>query len=49
MELTVSVGLIALGFGAFALAVRHLPVFPAQHRVPAAVEEEPPLAAAVPG
>ncbi len=28
MEVTVSVGLVALGFAAFALAVRYLPVFP---------------------
>lgn len=31
MELTVSLGLVALGFAAFALAVRHLPIFP-EHR-----------------
>jgi len=28
MEVTVSVGLVAMGFAAFALAVRYLPVFP---------------------
>jgi len=28
MELTVSVGLVALGFTLFALAVRYLPIFP---------------------
>jgi Ni/Fe-hydrogenase subunit HybB-like protein len=28
MEVTVSVGLVAIGFAAFALAVRYLPVFP---------------------
>jgi Ni/Fe-hydrogenase subunit HybB-like protein len=28
MELTVSLGLVALGFGLFALAVRWLPIFP---------------------
>jgi Ni/Fe-hydrogenase subunit HybB-like protein len=31
MELTVSLGLVAMGFAAFALAVRHLPIFP-EHR-----------------
>jgi Ni/Fe-hydrogenase subunit HybB-like protein len=28
MEVTISLGLVALGFGAFTLAVRHLPIFP---------------------
>jgi Ni/Fe-hydrogenase subunit HybB-like protein len=28
MEITVSLGLVALGFAAFALAVRYLPIFP---------------------
>jgi Ni/Fe-hydrogenase subunit HybB-like protein len=28
MEITVSLGLVALGFALFALAVRYLPVFP---------------------
>jgi Ni/Fe-hydrogenase subunit HybB-like protein len=28
MEITVSVGLVAIGFAVFALAVRHLPIFP---------------------
>jgi Ni/Fe-hydrogenase subunit HybB-like protein len=28
MEVTISLGLVALGFGAFRLAVRHLPIFP---------------------
>jgi hypothetical protein len=28
MEVTVSLGLVGLGFVLFALAVRHLPVFP---------------------
>jgi Ni/Fe-hydrogenase subunit HybB-like protein len=28
MELTVSVGLVAIGFAVFALAVRYLPIFP---------------------
>jgi Ni/Fe-hydrogenase subunit HybB-like protein len=28
MEVTVSAGLVAIGFAAFALAVRHLPIFP---------------------
>jgi len=32
MELTVSLGLVALGFTLFALAVRYLPVFPAPTR-----------------
>lgn len=33
MELSVSVGLVALGFAAFRLAVRHLPIFP-RHGAP---------------
>jgi Ni/Fe-hydrogenase subunit HybB-like protein len=32
MELTVSLGLVALGFTLFAFAVRYLPVFPAPVR-----------------
>ena len=32
MEVVVSVGLVAIGFAAFALAVRFLPVFPASRR-----------------
>jgi Ni/Fe-hydrogenase subunit HybB-like protein len=32
MEVVVSVGLVAIGFAAFALAVRFLPVFPAHAR-----------------
>lgn len=35
MELTVSFGLVAMGFAAFALAVRHLPIFPVHHPVSA--------------
>ena len=35
MEVVVSVGLVAIGFAAFALAVRFLPVFPDPRRVPA--------------
>jgi len=35
MEVVVSVGLVAVGFAAFALAVRFLPVFPAHARGPA--------------
>lgn len=34
MELTVSLGLVALGFAAFALAVRYLPIFPEPVRAP---------------
>ncbi len=51
MELTVSVGLVAMGFAAFALAVRHLPVFPAHGHGPAvpAGEEEPSAARAAGG
>jgi Ni/Fe-hydrogenase subunit HybB-like protein len=36
MEVMVSVGMVAIGFAAFALAVRFLPVFPADTRAPAA-------------
>jgi Ni/Fe-hydrogenase subunit HybB-like protein len=32
MEVLVSLGLVAIGFAVFALAVRYLPVFPAEHR-----------------
>jgi len=35
MEVMVSVGLVAIGFAAFALAVRFLPVFPAPPGAPA--------------
>ena len=35
MEVTVSVGLVAMGFAAFALAVRYLPVFPPHAAKPA--------------
>jgi Ni/Fe-hydrogenase subunit HybB-like protein len=35
MEVTVSVGLVAMGFAAFALAVRYLPVFPPHAEEPA--------------
>lgn len=34
MELTVSVGLVAIGFALFALAVRYLPIFPEHGRSP---------------
>jgi Ni/Fe-hydrogenase subunit HybB-like protein len=34
MELTVTLGLVALGFAAFALAVRYLPIFPEPVRAP---------------
>jgi Ni/Fe-hydrogenase subunit HybB-like protein len=34
MEVSVSLGLVALGFVLFALAVRHLPVFPEPGRRP---------------
>jgi Ni/Fe-hydrogenase subunit HybB-like protein len=36
MEITVSLGLVALGFAAFALAVRYLPIFPEAAAHPAA-------------
>jgi len=36
MEVVVSVGLVAIGFAAFGLAVRYLPVFPEHARPPAA-------------
>jgi Ni/Fe-hydrogenase subunit HybB-like protein len=29
MEMVVTVGLVAVGFAAFALATKHLPIFPA--------------------
>jgi Ni/Fe-hydrogenase subunit HybB-like protein len=32
MEVLVSLGLVAIGFAVFALAVRYLPIFPAEHR-----------------
>jgi len=52
MEVTVSVGLVAIGFAVFALAVRYLPIFPS-HAIPAAavegVEDEGATAAAVVG
>ncbi|HUK64628.1 MAG TPA: NrfD/PsrC family molybdoenzyme membrane anchor subunit, partial [Dongiaceae bacterium] len=42
MELTVSVGLVAIGFAVFALAVRYLPIFP-EHRSESSVPAgEPP-------
>jgi Ni/Fe-hydrogenase subunit HybB-like protein len=40
MELTVSIGLVALGFAAFALAVRYLPIFPEHAHGPAHREPE---------
>jgi len=39
MEITVSVGLVAIGFAAFAAAVRYLPIFP--ERIPAPAERQP--------
>jgi Ni/Fe-hydrogenase subunit HybB-like protein len=47
MEITVSVGLVAIGFAAFALAVRYLPIFPARGHGPGALaaSEEPPAPA----
>jgi Ni/Fe-hydrogenase subunit HybB-like protein len=36
MEVVVSVGLVAIGFAAFAFAARYLPVFPAHGHAPAA-------------
>jgi Ni/Fe-hydrogenase subunit HybB-like protein len=50
MELTVSLGLVALGFAAFALAVRYLPIFPEPARAPGrgrAVDERTEIAAGV--
>ena len=42
MELTVSVGLVALGFVVFALVARTLPIFPpAASEEPAAADDEP--------
>jgi Ni/Fe-hydrogenase subunit HybB-like protein len=50
MEVTVSVGLVALGFAAFVLAVRWLPIFPERRVEPARFEAaELPAAAALPG
>jgi Ni/Fe-hydrogenase subunit HybB-like protein len=34
MELTISVGLVAIGFAVFALAVRYLPIFPERSHAP---------------
>jgi Ni/Fe-hydrogenase subunit HybB-like protein len=54
MEVVVSVGLVAIGFAAFALAARYLPIFPAHgHATPgtgpgAATGSEPAVSAAVP-
>ena len=39
MELTVSIGLVAIGFAAFALAVRYLPIFP-EHRAAQVLAED---------
>jgi Ni/Fe-hydrogenase subunit HybB-like protein len=41
MEVMVSVGLVAIGFAAFALAVRSLPVFPARRPGPETPGGEP--------
>src|SRR5262245_23031362 len=52
MEMTVSVGLVALGFAAFGLAARLLPIFPerrSHHAGPAGPFEEEPGTATVPG
>jgi len=40
MEMTVSVGLVAIGFAVFALAARFLPIFPERAREPAALAPE---------
>jgi Ni/Fe-hydrogenase subunit HybB-like protein len=39
MEIVVSVGLVGLGFAAFALAVRYLPIFP-ERRIPPGAEQQ---------
>jgi Ni/Fe-hydrogenase subunit HybB-like protein len=51
MELTVSIGLVAMAFVAFALAVRYLPVFPEHRAAPGAMGdgEEPAAADAASG
>jgi Ni/Fe-hydrogenase subunit HybB-like protein len=49
MEMTVSVGLVAIGFAAFALAARYLPIFPEPAHATAEHGEEPEAAAAVHG
>jgi Ni/Fe-hydrogenase subunit HybB-like protein len=51
LELSVSVGLVAVGFATFALAVRYLPVFPPHASTPAeeTAVEPPRVASAVPG
>jgi Ni/Fe-hydrogenase subunit HybB-like protein len=50
MEITVSVGLVAIGFAVFALAVRYLPIFPAHGHGPAThVTSEEPRTSAVLG
>ena len=49
MEMTVSVGLVAIGFAAFALAARYLPIFPEPAQATAEHGEEPEAAAAVHG
>jgi len=38
--MTVSVGLVAIGFAVFALAARFLPIFPERAREPAALAPE---------
>jgi Ni/Fe-hydrogenase subunit HybB-like protein len=42
MEVAVSVGLVAVGFAVFALAARHLPIFPEAGAPSAEPSEEPP-------
>jgi Ni/Fe-hydrogenase subunit HybB-like protein len=49
MEVVISVGLVALGFAAFALAVRFLPVFPERAHSHGHGLEEPPAAVAARG
>lgn len=41
LEVAVSVGLVAVGFAAFALAARHLPIFPEAAALPTEPAEEP--------
>ncbi len=49
MEMTISLGLVAMGFAAFVLAARFLPIFPRHRGAATAVEEEPAAAVAVRG
>jgi Ni/Fe-hydrogenase subunit HybB-like protein len=45
MEMTVSLGLVAIGFAVFALAARYLPIFPERAPAPASLASEEPRAA----